>query len=533
MAAARAEAEWARDCFYSFDSPASYLDHTLDFRRHQEMRRIVTGAYEAPPGAASPASPLGPAAAAAASAAPTPVLAPTKVPVVLLFPGLTSGSDDGNACCLAQAIAAQGWHVVMPIRRGCCDDPSLTTKGKYYAYGGLEDSTHVVEHVARTMPGHPLFAVGLSAGSNVAVNYVASAGRFSQVLGCVSVANGFCWQRGTRALARDHPVWDVVMTTMVRARLFTRFKKNIVARQRHTFSDAAPSDEQGAGGRPDRVRPTARQRSDVPEDEPQQSHTTRADDAASGVPSGTSDEEEEVLGYGSARWGRRHLRTMLGDMLKSEAATIRKHDELITRRLHGFTSLEEFYAEQGCVHRLHRVKVPTVFFNALNDPVASGANVPVAALRRHPHVLTVLSFRGGHLGYPESLNPFYGERRSYMDRFVVDALRAVMQEAKLRMRQPEIAAPTAGEAMLAPPAPSAVPSALPSATVGAPVSTDAETWASPASPASPITSLPGMLMKGARRSSGWVAATPTMAMTSATVVAPLTRPQSRADIALF
>lgn len=288
-------------------------------------------------------------------------LASGRRPIVIIFHGLTGGSEDNNVYHVAKWLLRKGWHVVVPVRRGCADSAEYVTVPKHYAYGGLEDTEHVVNFICDAMPDFPILAVGLSAGSNVMSNYIAVHGRLSRILGAVSIANGFCWERGTAAIRDEHPVWDVVMSGIVNNTLFVRHKDVIAGSP--TFSG---------------------KRDPLPARQPR---------------------------------------------------GMREYDERISMALHGFEDLSEFYVEQSCVHRLHKVKVPTIFLNALDDPIASGRNVPYDGILRNPNTLLVVTPSGGHLGWAEGLWPFRSVP-TWMDRFVLQALDAVLHEVTMRKDDP-------------------------------------------------------------------------------------------------
>jgi hypothetical protein len=117
---------------------------------------------------------------------------------------------------------------------------------------------------------------------------------------------------------------------------------------------------------------------------------------------------------------------------------MRQYDEAVSMRLHGFDSLEAFYAEQSCVHRLHQVRVPVMFLNALDDPLAAHSCIPYDTLLRNPNTVLVTTNSGGHLGWAQGWWPF---RRAptFMDDFVVDALEGIMAETRWRRENPTLA----------------------------------------------------------------------------------------------
>ena len=277
--------------------------------------------------------------------------------IVVLFHGLTGGSVDSNMHYLTKIFNAHGLHVVIPVRRGCGGPESLT-RPKHYAYGDVEDSVCVVDHIARTNPKALLVGLGVSAGSNVLANYLGTQGANSKLLGAVSIANGYCWERGTTAIAEHHPVWDMIMATMVHAKLFAQ----------HTIFDTKST-----------------------------------------VASATYDQANPEIRRSSSGVQR----------------SMRKYDDEVSRKLHGFDTLDSFYRHQSCLHRIDQIRVPMVFMNSLDDPLVHRSVIPVETLQKNPFTALVTTNSGGHLGHAEGLWPF---RRSYtwMDRFGLQAVAAVI-----------------------------------------------------------------------------------------------------------
>lgn len=290
----------------------------------------------------------------------------SNTPVVIVFHGLTGGSDDSNMHYITQICNRRGWHVVIPVRRGCGDDACIT-KPKFYAYGGLEDTEYVVEFIATKMAGHPILGVGISAGSNILANYLGLYGKSSKITGAISVANGYCWEKGTRMIQDFHPVWDAVMSNIVHHTLFRRHS---------IFLDHT-----------DYV-------------------TLNPEVHAPNVPI----------------------------QLMKRVGSQREVDEYVSRRLHGFNSLEDFYRHQSCEYRLENITVPTIFLNALDDPLAHHLNIPVEKLRKNPNTLLITTACGGHLGWSEGLWPF-ADKPTWMDRFIVEGLESLLTVAEERRHE--------------------------------------------------------------------------------------------------
>jgi predicted alpha/beta-fold hydrolase len=283
-----------------------------------------------------------------ATRAPSPFDAP---PVVVLFHGLTGDSGDLNLQYLTRAFNEKGWDVVIPIRRGCGDGSIKLTRQKHYSYGGLQETEFVVEYIYRKVKPlrRPLIGVGLSAGSNILANYLGTYGSRSRLSGGISVANGYCWNKGTEALRRS-PVWDTILQGMVFRTLLHRhevFKSEL-----------------------------------------------------------THLEEPIVIPT-------------------RQFSSQRDYDEHVARRLLEYKSLEEFYHDQSCATRLHNIAVPTIFLNAIDDPVAHADCIPMETLRKNPSTVLITTASGGHLGWARSLWPFR-DMYTWMDLVIVEGVESIL-----------------------------------------------------------------------------------------------------------
>ena len=528
-----------------------------------------------------------------------------RAPVIILFHGLTGGSDDSNLHFLTKIFNLKGWHVVIPVRRGCAEENITITgfKALHYAYGDKKDTELAVRYISRKMRGHPLFACGISAGSNVMCNYLAKRGDASRIRGGVSIANGFCWNRGTAAIRRDHPVWDAVMSGVVYTTLCKRhsefFEKEARDRSMATFGEAPaiqqrpqhhqhtaselatspsspplssldpaflgltvatatlttacvgspttplPVRAPQSNGTPEGANSVSKNSlhanvdtnssltcgggSDFPslqaksykansvtmtssgadlegllQDESCGSAFVRADSASS-----TPSKSREVMirrshhrfptvqfapgtisdpftraskaifrdgSNGSAKQrdgsnysagstvgsnGRAHSQPsdedcdekgLAEEFRLGRISSMQEYDAAVSRRVHGYNTLEEFYRDQSCVHNLNRIRVPTVFLNALDDPLSSKDNIPYhlftpaagivspASAQRlggdiaNPHLVLVTTPSGGHLGWADAMWPF-AEEATFMDRFIVQALSFMIHEEAAAIRR--------------------------------------------------------------------------------------------------
>ena len=82
-----------------------------------------------------------------------------------------------------------------------------------------------------------------------------------------------------------------------------------------------------------------------------------------------------------------------------QARDLYEFDNIFTAPVHGFTSTEDYWARASAKPHLHRVRVPALALNALNDPF-----IPPASLPRPRDVSSSVTLwqpvNGGHVGFP-------------------------------------------------------------------------------------------------------------------------------------
>lgn len=51
--------------------------------------------------------------------------------------------------------------------------------------------------------------------------------------------------------------------------------------------------------------------------------------------------------------------------------TLWKIDEDLSHKFFGYKDIEEYYDDSSCFHRIPKIQTPTLFINALDDPIIS------------------------------------------------------------------------------------------------------------------------------------------------------------------
>ncbi len=81
-------------------------------------------------------------------------------------------------------------------------------------------------------------------------------------------------------------------------------------------------------------------------------------------------------------------------------------DDVFTAPLHGFAGVDDYWARGSAKPHLHRVRVPTLVINPVNDPFMPVASLPREAdLRGNRWVTLAQPAHGGHVGFPQGRFP--------------------------------------------------------------------------------------------------------------------------------
>ena len=91
------------------------------------------------------------------------------------------------------------------------------------------------------------------------------------------------------------------------------------------------------------------------------------------------------------------------------ARDLYEFDTIFTAPLHGFKDADDYWARASAKPHLHRIAIPALALNAVNDPFIPAGSLPDAA-HVGPHVTLWQPATGGHVGFPSP--PFPGHVRA-------------------------------------------------------------------------------------------------------------------------
>lgn len=83
------------------------------------------------------------------------------------------------------------------------------------------------------------------------------------------------------------------------------------------------------------------------------------------------------------------------------ARSFREFDDAATAPIHGFAGAADYYTRSSAAAFLPYIRVPTLLLHAEDDPFQPAAAFPYYAVRANPSIQSVVTRRGGHVGFIE------------------------------------------------------------------------------------------------------------------------------------
>ncbi|KAI7860720.1 Alpha/Beta hydrolase protein [Circinella umbellata] len=85
------------------------------------------------------------------------------------------------------------------------------------------------------------------------------------------------------------------------------------------------------------------------------------------------------------------------------ATTIREFDDAFTRKIFGYTTVNNYYRDASSCRFIEHVRVPLLCFNALDDPISPAESIPYDEVKTNPYVILATTDHGGHIGWFEHI----------------------------------------------------------------------------------------------------------------------------------
>jgi len=104
--------------------------------------------------------------------------------------------------------------------------------------------------------------------------------------------------------------------------------------------------------------------------------------------------------------------------------TIRDFDIEVTCKLFNYKHVDDYYYDASLYDKLHFIKTPILAISAGDDMYQPYSAIPLKGIAESSHVATVVTCRGGHIGFLDGL-PFL--KTTYMERLFTQYVSAVFQ----------------------------------------------------------------------------------------------------------
>jgi uncharacterized protein len=99
----------------------------------------------------------------------------------------------------------------------------------------------------------------------------------------------------------------------------------------------------------------------------------------------------------------REKEELLRDACDVEAAlrapTVRAFDDAMTAPIHGFHDASDYYDQSSARRYVRGIRVPTLILHSRDDPFLPEDRIPGDAMEENPHVVPVITDRGGHVAF--------------------------------------------------------------------------------------------------------------------------------------
>ena len=92
------------------------------------------------------------------------------------------------------------------------------------------------------------------------------------------------------------------------------------------------------------------------------------------------------------------------ERLKS-AENSREFDDEFSIKVLNEGSSDNLYKNHSCASYVDKIHIPTLFINALDDPISKKSAIPFEAFQRNPNIILATTERGGHVAFVDHLFP--------------------------------------------------------------------------------------------------------------------------------
>ena len=108
-----------------------------------------------------------------------------------------------------------------------------------------------------------------------------------------------------------------------------------------------------------------------------------------------------------------------------QSKTVRDYDTTVVVPIHGFRDVEHYYDEASSNQWLKYIRIPTLVFSAIDDPICPIEGIPNEDVLNNPFIITIKTLEGGHVSH---LQGWWPKSFSYDNIVVVDYIKARLKQ---------------------------------------------------------------------------------------------------------
>ncbi|KAG8923417.1 hypothetical protein FRC02_011155 [Tulasnella sp. 418] len=338
-------------------------------------------------------------------------------PIAILVHGILGNSQAPYILGPAHELLDHGFRVAAVNLRGC---GIRLTSAAYHDAGKTGDLKSVLLFIQSLSPTAPKLLVGCSLGAGLVTNTLADLGEDSPVTAAVTVSNVFSYEQCFSELKSKTTMMGLVINKILGA----RYKRMVNEVEREAFQDdpwinhLIPSSSRtpSTSPQPPTFSPL---HTPIPLDPPfPLSHTTTMSDETSTISSAPP------TSICSSVDTRVHE---FFDTLNARKLTMTSFSREFIAPLSGAADIAEFCDATSSASRIKDIRTPTLFINALDDPMFPGTHLPFDAVRRNPYTAMAVTAKGGHLGWISNEKGPDGRPTQWVVRPIVEFFKGILE----------------------------------------------------------------------------------------------------------
>lgn len=65
--------------------------------------------------------------------------------------------------------------------------------------------------------------------------------------------------------------------------------------------------------------------------------------------------------------------------------TMKRYDDTFAHKLYGYKSTDDYWNRASCVHSVDKIRTPTLFISAIDDPLIGSETIDYDVIKNNPY----------------------------------------------------------------------------------------------------------------------------------------------------